>query len=81
MSFLPILKGEKVERGKPLFWEWQRGKAVRDGDWKLVALRNKWALYNLNTDPVEENDLSEEHPEKYEELKLKYEQWAQEMGI
>lgn len=81
MSFLPILKGEEIEREKPLFWEWQRGKAVRDGDWKLVALRNKWALYNLKTDPVEENDLSEVQPEKYNELKLKYEQWAQEMGI
>lgn len=81
ISFLPILKGEEVERGKPLFWEWLHGKAVRDGDWKLVALKNKWALYNLKTDPVEENDLSEEYPEKYKELELKYQQWIQKMGI
>lgn len=51
------------------------------GDWKLVALKDKWELYNLKTDLVEEKDLSEDHSDKYEELKLIYEQWAEDMGI
>lgn len=31
------------------------------------------------TEHVEENDQSEDHQEKYNELKLKYEQWGQDM--
>lgn len=81
MSFLPILKGEDVKRDKPIFWQWGHGKAVRDGDWKLVALKDKWGLYNVKTDPVEENDLSKDNPEKYYELLAKYEAWSKEMGI
>jgi len=80
MSFLPILKGEEVKRGKPIFWQWRYGKAVRDGDWKLVALKDKWSLYNLKSDPVEENDLSKDNPEKYHELLAQYEAWAKDMG-
>ena len=81
MSFFPILKGETIQRIKPLFWQWNHGKAVREGDWKLVALKDKWSLYNLKTDPAEENDLSKDNPEKYHELLAKYEAWSKEMGI
>ena len=35
-SFLPILRGEEVNRQKPIFWEHQGNCAVRDGKWKLV---------------------------------------------
>lgn len=76
ISFLPILKGGEVERKEALYWEWQHGKAIRDGDWKLVAYRDKWTLHDLSKDPVEEVDLSLSHPEKLNELKLKYESWA-----
>jgi arylsulfatase len=81
MSFLPILKGQDIKRERPLFWQWNHGKAVRDGDWKLVALKEKWSLYNLKSDPVEENDLSKDNPEKYHELLAQYEAWAKDMGI
>ncbi len=81
ISFLPIMKNEKVERNKPLFWEWAKGQAIRDGEWKLVAYQGKWELYNLNNDPVEAHDLSMSNPEKVEELKSKYKTWALEVGI
>lgn len=81
LSFLPILKGQDIKREKPLFWQWKRGKAVRDADWKLVSYEDKWALFNLKTDPVEGNDLSKVYPEKFKELINKYEKWAQDMGI
>lgn len=78
ISFLPVLKGKQIKREKPLFWQWQHGKALRDGDWKLVAYKDKWALYNLGIDPVEENNLSLTNPSKFQELKLKYETWEKE---
>jgi len=42
-SLAAMLQGEPVERAQPLFWHYFRGfhgakVAVRDGDWKLVAL-------------------------------------------
>jgi arylsulfatase A-like enzyme len=38
VSLWPVLQGASVQREKPLFWEWSRGKAVRDGDWKICGL-------------------------------------------
>lgn len=80
ISFLPLLKGDKVERTKPLFWEWHGGRAIRDGNWKLVSHKGEWELYNLKNDPVESNDLSKSNPEIVEELKMKYNEWAKEVG-
>lgn len=42
-SLVPMLSGQTVQRTKPLFWHYYRAYgdakvAVRDGDWKLVAL-------------------------------------------
>lgn len=46
-------------------------QAVRKGDWKL--LRNNsddpWELYNLSTDPSEENDLADDKPDRVDELR------------
>lgn len=81
MSFLPLLNGQAVKREQPLFWQWQKGKAIRDGDWKLVSYKNEWGLYNLKNDPVEENDLSDSHPEKFNELKQKYTDWANKFEL
>ncbi|MFY0653295.1 MAG: arylsulfatase [Cyclobacteriaceae bacterium] len=80
VSFLPLLQGEKVERNKPLFWEWKNGRAVRDGDWKLVSLKGNWELYSLKEDPVEQIDLSAKYPEKVSELTEKFNAWAIEVG-
>ncbi|MCL4116271.1 UNVERIFIED_CONTAM: hypothetical protein GTU68_057075 [Idotea baltica] len=75
ISFLPILEGSSIERKEPLFWQWKGGKAIREGDWKLVALNNEWKLYNLINDPVEEYDLSKSNPDRFTALKEKYEKW------
>jgi len=80
ISFLPLLKGEEIYREKPLFWEWAKGRAVRDGDWKLVSYNGKWELFNLKSDPIEVNDLSKGHPKKVKELKLKFTNWAKDVG-
>ncbi|MEW4562682.1 sulfatase-like hydrolase/transferase [Bremerella sp. JC770] len=45
-SLVGLFSGQPVERSKPLFWHYYRAYhdakvAVRDGDWKLVALWDK----------------------------------------
>ena len=37
--------------------------AVRRGQWKLVVKRGKAELYDLGTDPHEDNDLAAEQPD------------------
>ena len=71
ISFLPTLLGQEQPQHDYLYWEFheQGGKqAVRMGDWKGVKLdvlkeNPKTLLYNLAKDPMENEDLSKEHPE------------------
>jgi len=79
ISFLPTLLGNAKEQEKHeyLYWEFhERGgrKALRKGDWKLVnynvfdPAKTTVELYNIATDPGEENNLAEANPEIVEEL-------------
>lgn len=80
-SLIPAFRGGAIERG-PLCWEHEGNRAVRLGDWKLVAAHNeKWQLYDLGHDRTELHDVSGEHPEKVAELKGLYEQWAARCGV
>ena len=80
-SFLPQMVGKPFAvRKEPLFWQWQHGKAIRHGNWKLVAYKGDWELYNLKNDPVEEEDLILQEPDKAEELKKYYAEWAKQYG-
>ncbi|MCX6327355.1 MAG: arylsulfatase [Bacteroidia bacterium] len=76
-SFLPALKGETIkERQKPIFWQWAKGKAIRVGNWKAVAISDVWALYDMQTDRNETNDLKAKYPDKFQELVKLYDEWA-----
>ena len=81
-SFLPQLLGDSsVKRDAPIFWQWRHGKAVRDKNWKLVAHKDLWELYNLESDPIEEINLIEKEKKKLTELKALYENWASQFEI
>jgi arylsulfatase A-like enzyme len=67
-----------------LFWEHQATRAVREGDWKLVAnstpnvkpYTGEWELYDLGNDRSETNDLSQLYPEEVQELDSIWDAWA-----
>lgn len=60
-----------------LWWLHEGNRAIRAGDWKLVAARNdSWELYDLRTDRAESRNLAREHPEKVKELEA---QWQREL--
>ena len=71
----------------PLFWAWGDQYAVRDGDWKLTKAKlhgqdkpvDSPALYNLEADPGEQNNLSDEEPELFHRLEREFEAWKEEM--
>jgi arylsulfatase len=81
ISLLPAFKGETISRG-PLCWEHEGNRAIRLGDWKLIAAhRENWQLYNLATDRTELDDLASKNLEKVAELRTLYEQWAKRCGV
>lgn len=62
-------RGEHVAGHETLFFAHAKGRAIRHGNWKLVA-ENKtpWELYDLSQDPTESNNLADEMPRKVIEL-------------
>jgi arylsulfatase A-like enzyme len=87
VNLLPYVLGHRT--GLPhqtLFWRYkawsqhpeQDGWAIRMGDWMLV--RNGWAqkppaLYNLQQDPQQLNDLSRMQPERMANMRKRWEAW------
>lgn len=82
-SLLPLIQGNLTREGHEfIFWEHIGNKAVRKGDWKLVAVHDQpWELYNLKDDPSEINNLIDTEPEITEELKMAYKEWAQKNDV
>ena len=82
-SLLPLIKGEEKRiHEEPIFWEHEGNKALRQGKYKLVQdyerdKQNNWELYDLEKDPTEMNDLSEEMSEKVKGMRSLYKEWAE----
>lgn len=75
-SLLPVFKGGKRESQSPLFWATSGSRAVRMGQWKLVAAKGKsWELYDMATDRTELNDLASNHPDRVAAMVRAFEQW------
>lgn len=84
VSLAKVISGEADDvADRRLFWEWNRSRAVRDGDWKLVKDRNRdgWELYNVVKDRTEENDLSSKKPAVAAELESAWLDWAKKTGV
>ena len=81
VSLVSALRGAPFDRERPLFWEYRKHRAVRDGDWKLVAESGfDWSLYNLSLDRIESRDLAATQPQMVERLSREYDQWAARVG-
>jgi arylsulfatase A-like enzyme len=81
-SLVKIFKEDAIDR-QAIYWEHEGNRAIRVGDWKLVAKgRNgKWELYDLKNDRVEMNDLSKKHPEKTKKLQAMWQSYAERTGV
>jgi arylsulfatase A-like enzyme len=81
-SLKPALNGSPVERDDAIYWEHQGNRAVRVGDWKLVAPHKQpWALYNLKRDRTELHDPARQQPERVKQLSAKWDAWAARVGV
>ncbi|MEX1027014.1 MAG: arylsulfatase [Candidatus Paceibacterota bacterium] len=80
-SLLPLLQGGTVD-ARPLYFEHEGHRAVIEGRWKLVALRDEsWELYDVDADRTELNNLVTEHPQVARRLSSQWDQWARENHV
>ncbi len=68
-SLVPAFVADVTLARDNLWWLHEGNRAIRVGDWKLVAARETpWELYDLRTDRAEQHNLAPEMPEKVKEL-------------
>jgi len=68
-SLVPALAKDELIPRPSLWWLHEGNRAVRVGDWKLVAAKgDPWELYDLRTDRAEQTNLARKMPDKVKEL-------------
>jgi len=78
-DMMPTLTGGKPSPRTEMFWQRKDDKAARVGHWKWVYSARGDGLFDLSKDIGEANDLSQEHPDKLEDLKDAFARWRTEM--
>ncbi len=89
VSLVPLLKGENALDREAIFWHYPHygnqggtpGSSIRMGAYKLIEFfeDNRVELFNLETDPGEKHDLSQEEPELAQDMKATLLQWQQQV--
>lgn len=81
-SLVPAFLGEKLDR-EAIYWEHEGNRAVRVGDFKLVAkgVEGDWELYNIAEDRSEQRDLSQEMPDLRQELSELWQAYAERANV
>jgi arylsulfatase len=82
VSLAPAFSGKAIARPQPIFFNHEDNRAVRDGKWKLVALKGKpWELYDLDVDRTELNDLAAKQPDRVAAMSALYNAWAKRTHV
>jgi arylsulfatase len=80
-SLIPALRGERLPE-RTLYFEHEGTRAVREGRYKLTALRGEpWKLYDMERDRTELEDLAAKQPGRVEALAKKWDAWAAENQV
>ncbi len=76
-SLVPVFTHDGSVSHDYFWWFHDGNRAIRMGDWKLVADHKKpFELYDMRTDRSETHDLAADHPDKVRELE---QAWTQHM--
>ena len=68
-SLVPTFTRDDGVAHDDLWWLHEGNRAIRAGDWKLVAAEGEpWELYDLSTDRTETKNLAAQYPQKAQEL-------------
>lgn len=82
VSLLPAFSGKPLIRNEPIYFNHEDNRAVRDGQWKLVALAGQpWELYDIHADRTELHNLVSQHPDHVAAMAAQYEAWAKRTRV
>ncbi len=74
-SLVPSFREDRSIERESLWWLHEGNRAIRVGDWKLVAAKGEpWQLYDMKSDRAEQNDVAELNKEVVEELAALWEE-------
>ena len=81
-SLTPAFSGKKIDR-EAIYWEHEGNRAIRVGEWKLVAKgpAGQWELYNISRDRAEQHDLASQEPERAKAMTAQWEAWARRSHV
>jgi arylsulfatase A-like enzyme len=76
-SLTPAFSGKPLQRDA-LYWEHEGNRAIRIGNWKLVAVGRggEWELYDMNQNPTEMHNLAAAQPERVKAMAAQWQTWA-----
>ncbi len=78
-SLVPDFTRDGAVKRDYLWWNHEVHRAIRIGDWKLVANRSTpWELYDMSKDRSEIHNLAADQPEKVKELENEWNKHAAE---
>jgi arylsulfatase len=80
-SLVPAFARDGSVTHDALWWEHEGNRAIRMGDWKLVAAKDQpWELFDLATDRTETRDLSAQQPDRVREMAARWQSLHDEFG-
>ena len=70
LSLVPVFARDGAVRHEYLWWQHEGNRALRAGDWKIVASGEitPWELYDLSTDRGEQHDLAQQQRGRVREM-------------
>jgi arylsulfatase A-like enzyme len=79
-SLTPAFAKDAAVAHKFLYFHHLTNRAIRVGDWKLVAKGDKgpWELYDLKTDRCEQKNLADRHPDRVREMAAQWQKCEDE---
>ena len=79
VSLLPAFKGQSIKRPNLLFFQYAKGSAIRDGQWKLVRNSPGWELYDLSSDRNEIDNVAAKGLSVNNRIDFRY--WFRQDGV
>jgi arylsulfatase A-like enzyme len=81
ISLVPEFSADGAVQHEYLWWGHEGNRAIRIGDWKLVADKNSpWELYELRSDPAETRNVADSHPDTVQDLEKAWHARAKEFA-
>jgi len=76
-SLIPVLTGSRAPTARKLFWRYKTNaqRAMRDGDFKYLKIRDNTYLFNVAEDPRERANLKARQPALFDRLASEWAAW------